>query len=114
MKKYLTFAAGLLTCAGLMLTAAPALARSDVSVGINIGVPGFYPAPVYVAPQPVYVEPRPVYVQPRVIYTQPSPLYIQGGPEYYPGPRWEGREYRGRHWEHRHDRHDRGERHGHD
>lgn len=104
MKKFLALAAGLLTCAGLMLAAAPALARSDVSVGINLGIPGIYPAPVYVAPQPVYVEPRPVYVQPRVIYTQPSPVYIEGGPAYYQ------EEYRGNHWKHRHHKHDRDER----
>lgn len=106
-KKYRTFAAGLLTCASLMLTVAPASARSDVSVGINIGVPGMYPMPVYVEPQPVYVAPRPVYVPPRVIYTQPRPLYIEGGPVYYQGPQWEGREYHGHHWKHRHHGHQR-------
>lgn len=98
MKKFLSFAAGILACAGLMLAAAPALARSDVSVGINIGVPGIYGAPVYVEPQP------------RVIYTQPRPLYIQGGPMYYEEPQWEGREHRGRHWKHRHNKHDHDER----
>ena len=118
MKKILTFAAGLLACAGLMLTASPALARSDVSVGINLGIPGFYPAPVYVEPQPVY-EPRPVYVEPRPVYVQPRVIYSQ--PSYYQGPQWEDwgyrrhwrdREHRGRHWEHRdHDRgHGRGDR----
>lgn len=107
-KKYLTFAAGLLTCASLMLAATPALARSDVSVGINIGIPGLYAAPVY-------VEPRPVYVEPRVIYTQPRPIYIEQGPVYYQRPQWEDREHRGRHWKDRdhrgrdwkHRRHDR-------
>lgn len=96
MKKILTFAAGLLACAGLMLTASPALARSDVSVGINLGIPGFYPAPVYVEPRPVYVEPRRVYVEPRPVYVQPRVIYTQ--PSYYQEPRWEDRGYRGRHW----------------
>ncbi|NMM27917.1 MAG: hypothetical protein HHJ12_11700 [Glaciimonas sp.] len=110
MKKYLILAAGLLTCSSLILSSTPALARSDVSVGINIGIPGFYPGPVYMEPQPVYVEQQPVYVQPRVIYTQPRPLYIERGPVYYQGRQWEDRQYRGRHWkdkEHRgHDHED--------
>ncbi|MEO8599089.1 MAG: hypothetical protein ABI656_04590 [bacterium] len=101
MKKYLTFAVGLLTCAGLLLTTAPALARSDVSVGINVGIPGFYAPPVYVVPQPVYIEPQPVYVEPRVIYSQPRPLYIEQGPVYYQRPQWERRKHRGRHWKDR-------------
>jgi hypothetical protein len=114
-KKYLTFAAGLFTCASLMLVTAPAFARSDVSVGINIGVPGIYPAPIYVEPRPVYVEPRPIYVEPRpvyvqpprVIYTEPRPVYIERGRGYYAAPQWEERGHRGRHWKERHHRHDR-------
>lgn len=114
MKKFLTFAAGLLVCASLMLTATSASARSDVSVGINLGIPGFYPAPVYVEPQPVYVQPRPVYVEPQPVYVQPRVIYSQ--PSYYQEPQWEDRgyrghwrdrEYRGRHWKHR--GHDRGD-----
>lgn len=107
MKKYLIFAAGLLAGASLMLTTAPAFARSDVSVGINIGVPGIYSAPVY-------VEPRPVYVEPRVIYTQPRPIYIEQGPVYYQRQRWEEREYRGRHWKDREHRGRHGRHRGHD
>ena len=105
-KKYLTFAAGLLTCASLMLATAPALARSDVSFGINIGIPGMYAAPVY-------VESRPVYIEPRVIYTRPRPIYIEQGPVYYQRPQWEGRKHRGRHWKDRDDRGRHGEGRGH-
>ncbi|MEO6354647.1 MAG: hypothetical protein ABIO19_02835 [Burkholderiaceae bacterium] len=104
MKKLLTFTAGLLTCASLMLTAVPASARSDVSVGINLGFPGVYvePRPIYVEPRPIYVEPRPIYVEPQPVYVQPSPFYIEGGPVYYQRPQWEGRGHRGRrHWKDR-------------
>src|SRR5882757_6184413 len=80
MKKYLDIAAGLLAGAALIMAASPAMAHVDV--GINIGVPGFYQAPVYVEPQPVYVQPRPVYVQPRPVYVQPRPVYVQPGPVY--------------------------------
>lgn len=112
MKKYLTFAAGLLTCASLMLATVPAFARADVSVGVNIGIPGMYPAPVYVEPRPVYVQPQPVYVQPpRAIYVQPRPIYVESGPTYYRGRQWEERRWKERHHRHDHnDRYGRGER----
>jgi PXPV repeat (3 copies) len=100
MKNSLTIAAGLIASAALMMAASPAMAHVDV--GVNIGIPGVFAAPVYVVPQPVYVEPQPVYVQPR-------PVYIERERE---------REWHERHYhEDRHDErrgHDRGEHRGHD
>ena len=61
-----------------MFAAAPAMAR--VNVDVSIGVPGAYPAPVYVQPAPVYVQPRPVYVHPRPTYIQPSYVYANPSP----------------------------------
>ena len=87
MKNRLVVVAGILSGAVLWLAAAPAMARSDVS--LNIGVPGFY-----VQPAPVYVQERPVYVQSRPVYQQHRPYYGE-------------REYR-REW-----RDERGSRHGH-
>ena len=63
MKKYLTIAAGLMASAALMMAASPAMAATHVDVGVNIGIPGILPAPVYVEPQPVYVQPQPVYIE---------------------------------------------------
>src|SRR5258706_15998573 len=80
MKKYLGIAAGLLASAALMMAASPAMAHVDV--GINIGVPGFYQAPVYVEPRPVYVQPQPVYVQPEPVYVQENRVYVEPPPVY--------------------------------
>jgi hypothetical protein len=78
MKNRLTVIAGVFSGAVLMLAAAPALARADVS--INIGNPGFY------------VQTAPVYVQQRPIYAQPQPYYMerQYRPVRYQRD-WEGR-----------------------
>jgi hypothetical protein len=92
MKKYLTIAAGLMASAALMMAAGPAMAATHVDVGINIGIPGIFPAPVYVQPQPVYV-------QPQLAYVQPQPFYIERG---------RGQDRHDRHWGH-----DRGEHRGH-
>lgn len=66
--------------AALALASGTALAGSNVSFGISIGVP----APVYVAPAPVYVAPPPVYYAPppRVYY---PPVRVYYEPVYY-GP----------------------------
>lgn len=104
MKKYLTFAAGLIASAALMMAAAPAMA-GGVDVGINIGLPGFFPAPVYVQPSPVYVQPEPLYVQPEPVYVETPPFYIEHD---WQGPRWhEWHHHEGRHGGHRD--HERGE-----
>ena len=92
MKKYLTIAAGLMASAALMMAAGPAMATTHLDVGINIGIPGIIPAPVYVQPQPVYV-------QPQLAYVQPQPVYIERG---------RGQDRHDRHWGH-----DRGEHRGH-
>ena len=48
---------------GAVAATSAAHARSDVivSIGLNVPVRHFEPAPVYVQPQPVYVQPRPAY-----------------------------------------------------
>lgn len=117
MKKYLTLTAGLLAGAALML-ASPAMA-GHVDVGVNIGLPGFLPAPVYVEPRPVYVEPRPVYVEPRAVYVEPRPVYVEREREgEWRERRWHARQWRERHGYRDHDDEYRGrghgERHGHD
>lgn len=92
---------GGVAAASLMISSV-ALARVDV--GISIGVPGFYPAPVYVAPPPVYYPPPPVYYRPPPVYVAP-PRVVYPAPVYYR----EG----GRHWNRGHGRdYDRGYRHG--
>ena len=63
----------LLSGAVLLASATPAMA-AHVGIGINIGVPGYYPAPVYVQPAPVYMPP-PVYVQPAPVYVR-RPRFI--------------------------------------
>ncbi|MEO8407045.1 MAG: thrombospondin type 3 repeat-containing protein [Oxalobacteraceae bacterium] len=80
MKSRLTVIAGLFSGAVLMLAAAPAMARADVS--INIGAPGFY------------VQPAPVYVQRRPVYEQPQPYYMD---QQYREVRYQ-RGWEGRHW----------------
>ena len=92
MKKYLTIAAGLMASAALMMAAGPAMAATHVDVGINIGIPGIIPAPVYVQPQPVYMQPQLAYVQPQRVYIE----------------RGRGQDRHDRHWGH-----DRGEHRGH-
>ncbi len=98
----------LLSAAVLLASTTPAMA-AHVGVGINIGVPGFYPAPVYVQPAPVYMPP-PVYYAPAPVYVRPDPVYYAPAPVYY-GPRGyyrdyyrHGRPYRGHGHGHGHDR----------
>lgn len=59
--------------AGTVLLAASgaAFAGGNVSFGISIGGPAFYPAPVYAAPPVVYYPPAPVYYAPPVVYHRP-------------------------------------------
>lgn len=108
MKNTLTIVAGWIAGVAILIAAGPAAARVDV--GINIGIPGIYPAPVYVEPQPVYVQPQPVYVQPQPVYVQPQPVYI----ERERGREWRERQWRARQWRERHEHRDeyRGYRHG--
>lgn len=108
MKNTLTIAAGWIAGVAILIAAGPAAAHVDV--GINIGIPGIYPAPVYVEPQPVYVQPQPVYVQPQPVYVQPQPVYI----ERERGREWRERQWRARQWRERHEHRDeyRGYRHG--
>ena len=55
----------------------PAAANARVFIGVGVGVPLFYPPPVYYAPPPVYYAPPP----PPVYYAPPPP------PAYYtPAP----------------------------
>ncbi len=62
--------------AGTALVAASgaAFAGGNVSFGISLGVPAYYPAPVYAAPPVVYAPPAPVYYPP-VVYYSPRPYY---------------------------------------
>ena len=59
--------------AGTILLAASgaAFAGGNVSFGVTIGGPAFYPAPVYAAPPVVYYPPAPVYYAPPVAYHRP-------------------------------------------
>jgi len=59
--------------AGTALVAASgaAFAGGNVSFGISLGVPAYYPAPVYAAPPVVYAPPPPVYYAPPVVYYRP-------------------------------------------
>ena len=70
-----------------------ATASADVSVGVQLGNPGYYqpaPEPVYVAPPPVYYQPAPpVYYQPApppVYYGPPTGYYAPPPPAYVPAP----------------------------
>lgn len=106
MKKYLTVAAGSIAGAALMMAAAPAMAGVDV--GINFGLPGFFPAPVYVQPPPVYMQPPPVYVQPEPAYVQPQPVYAEPPPYYVErGHDWQRRRWH--EWHRWHERHEHGD-----
>ena len=77
--------------AGTVLLAASgaAFAGGNVSFGITIGGPAFYPAPVYAPPPPVYYAPAPVYYAPPVVYHRPyyAPVvavrYRGGGGHYH-------------------------------
>jgi hypothetical protein len=93
MKNRLMIVAGILSGAVMWLAAAPAMARTDVS--LSIGVPG-----LFLQPGPVYVQEPPVYVRSRPVYEQPRPYY---------GEREYRRDWREREWrDDRGPRHDRG------
>ncbi len=82
-----------------MMVASPAMAHVDV--GVNIGIPGVFAAPVYVQPQAIYVQPQPVYVESR-------PVYVEGERG------WHERHRHERHYREDHRDHYRGEHRGHD
>lgn len=90
-------AAGLLTAAVAPL---PALAHTDVSLSIGLGLP----PPVYVAPAPVYYAPPPPrYYAPAPVAYYPAPyyyerrvVYVDRGPRGY-GPPPYGREHHRHH-----------------
>ena len=67
--------------AALALLAAPAQARTDASIHLNFGYPGYVAQP-YVYAQPNYHynyrQPGYVYTQPGYVYTQPAPVYYGG------------------------------------
>lgn len=73
------------------LSSSFAQAHTSVSVGIDLGLPLLFRAPVYYAPPPVYYAPPQVYYEsPRVVYERrdvyPQPVYFGG--------RWEQNGYR--------------------
>jgi hypothetical protein len=72
-KKTLLSVAAVVAAAGVMM-AAPAEARTSVTLAIGGGVPYGYAYPGYGYVQPGYVQP---YVQPGYVYTQPSYVYPQ-------------------------------------
>jgi hypothetical protein len=119
MKKYSTLVAGLIVSVAMLAVASPAMA-SHVNVGVNLGIPGVFPAPVYVEPQPVYVQPRSVYFEPQPYYVQ-EPVYVQPRPFYstydngWREHHWHGRHRREHDWRRheRHERHDEGRGHDH-
>jgi hypothetical protein len=75
-------AAALLACAALP-------AHAWTRIGINIGVPLYWPAPYYYYPPPVYYPPV-VVQQPPTVYVQPAPpaeafwYYCPDSRTYYP------------------------------
>lgn len=88
----------MLTAVGLTIAALapwPAMARSEVSVSIGLGIPApiyVAPAPVYYAPPPppprYYYAPRPVvvyspYYEQRVVYRDYGKRHKQRGDHYY-------------------------------
>ncbi len=76
-KTWITTAAAL-AAAAAALFAAPAQARTSISV--QIGTPGYvYSEPAYVYSQPAYVYSQPsyVYTQPSYVYTEPSYVYAR-------------------------------------
>jgi len=65
------------------LSSSFAQAHTSVLVGIDLGLPVLFRAPVYYAPPPVYyAPPRVVYEQPRAVYERrvvyPQPVYYGG------------------------------------
>lgn len=64
------------------LSSSFAQAGTSVSVGIDLGPPILFRAPVYYAPPPVYYQPSPIYyAPPRVVYERrlyPQPVYFGG------------------------------------
>jgi hypothetical protein len=67
-------AIGFATLIAAAIAATPqAAAHGGISVGIGIGFPGFFAAPIYTAP--VYVPPPVYYPPPYVAYGPPPPVY---------------------------------------
>ena len=82
-KRSIVSAAAVLLGSAALFAAAPA--QAHVSVGIGIGLPGYYaPPPVYYAPPPpvYYAPPPPVY------YGPPPPPVYYGGPYWHHRPDW--------------------------
>jgi hypothetical protein len=84
--KAITLAAAIIT--GGTFAAQPAHAGGRVSVGIGVGVGGYYPAPVYA---PTYVPPPTVVYSAPTYYTPtyaPAPTYVYPQPQviYAPPP----------------------------
>jgi len=57
----------------LVVASGTAAAGGNVSFGITIGVPAYYP--VYTPPPVVYYPAAPVYYSPPVAYYSPRPYY---------------------------------------
>jgi hypothetical protein len=57
----------------LVVASGTAAAGGNVSFGISIGVPAYYPA--YTPPPVVYYPPAPVYYGPPAVYYSPRPFY---------------------------------------
>lgn len=73
----------------LLLAGSSLFARTHVSIGIGVGVGGYYPAYgyYYAPPPPVYYAPRPAYYAPAPVYAAPGYVWIPGY-SYPVGPRW--------------------------
>ena len=56
----------------LALALSPAFAWTRIGIGINFGVPLYWPPPYYYYPPPVYYPP--------VVVQQPAPVYVQPAP----------------------------------
>ena len=62
-------------------------AEARVFVGVGIGVPLYYPPPVYAYPPPYYYAPPPVvYAPPPVVVSPPPPVVAQPASEPYTAP----------------------------
>lgn len=95
MKTRLAVITGLLAGAVMILATAPAMARTDVLVGI--GIPMYVqPAPVHVQPHLIYRQPQPYYVQAQPYYVQPQPYYRP--PQPYYRDRYHRQDWRRHHW----------------